>query len=216
MIVFTLPIADAGQAAVHNYAATLEGSQVVPPTSSGATGSGLFSIDDVANTVTYSISYSGLMGVETAAHIHGMAPPGANAGVVHALPAGEPKNGVWNYTEAQEVDILAGRTYVNIHTTLFPGGEIRGQIVMAEPLGCRLNCPALDGGLINEAGLGNHSPDLDSSGDVSVTDFAIFATDFGQPGVCTDFDCTGMTDIVDFAIFAGHYLHGAGPAGVCE
>ena len=32
-------------------------------------------------------------------------------------------------TEGQEANILAGLTYVNIHSQMFPGGEIRGQII---------------------------------------------------------------------------------------
>lgn len=44
-------------------------------------------------------------------------------------------SGVWNATEgnnttlsAQLGNILAGRSYVNVHTVRFPGGEIRGNI----------------------------------------------------------------------------------------
>ena len=38
------------------------------------------------------------------------------------------KVGTWAYAETDEPNILAGQTYVNIHSTAFPGGEIRGQI----------------------------------------------------------------------------------------
>ncbi|MBI2906509.1 MAG: CHRD domain-containing protein [Chloroflexi bacterium] len=111
--------------------ATLQGSQEVPPTASTATGSGAFTIDTAANTLSFNITFSGLIGgAETAAHIHGPAAAGVNAGVLFPLPLGSPKTGVWNYPEASEADILAGRTYVNIHTPLLPGGEIRGQILM--------------------------------------------------------------------------------------
>lgn|GEM_PF-1630716 len=92
-------------------------------------GCGVFTIDKCNNTVSYYIVFQGLTGVETVSHIHGFAPAGVGAGVVHPLPLGNPKIGVWNYSEAQEADILAGRTYVNIHSTAAPGGEIRGQIV---------------------------------------------------------------------------------------
>jgi hypothetical protein len=205
-----------GRAAVHDYEAILEGAQVVPPTSSPGTGSGTFAIDDVANTVSYVIEYSGLMGNETAAHIHGMAPPGVNAGVVHPLPLGTPKVGVWNYSEAQEADILAGLTYVNIHTTAFPGGEIRGQIVAAASDGCRLNCPAGDGGVVNLEGAGNHSPDMNGDGQVTVADFALFAADFGGDAVCSDFDCNGGVTVADFALFASHFIHAGSVPGICE
>ncbi len=122
-------VATATHAAIHNYVLTLDGLQETPPNASPATGSGTATIDDVANTLTLHVEFSGLTAPETASHIHGMAPPGTAAGVLFALPLGSPKDAVWNYMESQEPDILAGLTYVNIHTSTFPGGEIRGQIV---------------------------------------------------------------------------------------
>lgn len=120
------------------YGCILSDKQEVPATGSPAFGGGQFVIDTVANTVSYRIAFVGLTAAETGAHIHGPADPGVNGGVLHNLPAGSPKTGVWNYVEGQEGNILAGKTYVNIHSGAFPGGEIRGQIV---PLNA-----ALDGG----------------------------------------------------------------------
>jgi hypothetical protein len=117
-----------GSARCH-MVASITAAQEVPPTPGvNGFGCGEFIIDTALNTVTYRIVYSGLTSPETAAHIHGFAPPGVPAGVVHPLPLGSPKVGVWNYPEAIEVDILAGRCYVNIHTVNFGLGEIRGQI----------------------------------------------------------------------------------------
>ncbi len=82
--------------------------------------------------------------------------------------------------------------------------------------GCWLNCPAGDGGLINANGDGNKSPDIDGDGEVSVVDFALFASAFGGTDPCSDFDCNGSVSVADFAIFAAHFQHGPGPAGVCE
>jgi Cu/Zn superoxide dismutase len=108
--------------------ALLQGIQEVPPNASTAVGSATIEVDTDANTLTYYISYGGLGSAETAAHIHGASEPGVAAPVIHGLPAGSPKVGVWVYPEALEEDILSGRTYINIHTVVFPGGEIRGQI----------------------------------------------------------------------------------------
>lgn len=118
----------------NNLSATLNGGQIVPPTASSGTGNGTFVIDAAANTLSFNITVSGLVGgAETAAHIHGPAPAGANAPnpspIFFDLPLGASKVGVWNYPESAEADILAGRTYIKIHTILFPAGEIRGQIL---------------------------------------------------------------------------------------
>lgn len=115
---------------MNHFAAVLnafqEGPGVVPSTGQGW---GTFRIDTCANTLTYHIVIESLASVETAAHIHGFDLHTFNAPVVHALPAGSPKIGTWNYNEADEPAILNGQTYVNIHTNQFPAGEIRGQIV---------------------------------------------------------------------------------------
>jgi hypothetical protein len=110
------------------YTVALDGAQETPPNNSPATGSANIVIDTGQNTLAYTIAYTGLVAPETAAHIHGFAPRGAPAGVLFPLPAGNPKAGVITYAEAQEANILAGLTYINIHSLTFPGGEIRGQI----------------------------------------------------------------------------------------
>jgi hypothetical protein len=120
-----------GESAAQNYAATLDGLQEVPPNPSPATGSGSFTLD-AAKMLHFNIVFSGLLAPETASHIHGPAPRGVNAGVIFPLPLGSPKVGtVGPLTPVQEVDLNAGLLYVNIHSQLFPGGEIRGQIEQA-------------------------------------------------------------------------------------
>nr|MBA3468314.1 CHRD domain-containing protein [Herpetosiphonaceae bacterium] len=122
------PTATTPPASCLTYQVAIDGAQEVPPSGSTATGSAAITIDTAANTLSYNITFSGLSSSELSAHIHGFAPPGANAGVLHTLPAGSPKIGVYNYNQADEANILAGLTYINIHSTNFPGGEIRGQI----------------------------------------------------------------------------------------
>jgi hypothetical protein len=112
------------------FTAKLDGAQEVPPNPSLATGTAFFVMDQLANTLTYEIQFHGLTSAETAAHIHGFAPPGVNAGIQLNLGTGNPKSGTWNYAAGDEASIIAGLTYVNIHTANFPGGEIRGQILL--------------------------------------------------------------------------------------
>ena len=110
------------------FTAVLNGNQEVPPVPTMGAGTAFLSIDTVANTLSYNITHAMLSSPETAAHIHGFAPPGVSTGIKHNLPAGFHKVGVWNYVQADEAGILAGQTYINIHSSNFGGGEIRGQV----------------------------------------------------------------------------------------
>ena len=73
------------EASQYCYGCVFNGTQEVPPNGSPAIGGGQFIIDTDANTVKYHLSYGGLTGAETAAHFHGPADPGVNAGVMTCL-----------------------------------------------------------------------------------------------------------------------------------
>ncbi|MDZ4771959.1 MAG: CHRD domain-containing protein [Planctomycetota bacterium] len=111
--------------------ATINEAQETPPSGSLATGIGRFLVDTASNQLYYDITLTGLVG-ENAAHIHGFSGPGVPSGVLYSLPLGNQKDGVITYLESEEGSILAGLAYVNIHTATFPGGEIRGQILVAQ------------------------------------------------------------------------------------
>lgn len=119
----------AGPALAQSYSAVLDGLQEVPPHPTPAAGTGTFTLD-AAKVLHYSISFTGLLAPQTAAHIHGPAAPGTNAGVLFPLPNGSPIAGtVGPLNATQEANLNAGLLYVNVHTQLYPGGEIRGQIL---------------------------------------------------------------------------------------
>ncbi|RPI23810.1 MAG: CHRD domain-containing protein [Acidobacteria bacterium] len=64
----------------------------------------------------------------TAAHIH-RAPAGTNGGIIHPFDSAvSPFRGLFQLTAAELTDLQAGNLYVNVHSTAYPGGEIRGQI----------------------------------------------------------------------------------------
>ena len=95
-----------------------------------AKGDANVTYDTASKQVTWRITYSGLSGTPTAAHFHGPAQPGANAGIAVRIPdvAASPVEGSATLTDAQAADLLAGRYYINIHTAANPAGEIRGQV----------------------------------------------------------------------------------------
>jgi CHRD domain len=86
--------------------------------------------DTQTKQLKWKVSYSGLSGPATAAHFHGPAEPGKNAGVMIPIQniATSPAEGSATLTDAQAADLMGGRLYVNVHTAANPGGEIRGQV----------------------------------------------------------------------------------------
>ena len=140
------------------FTTTLTGSQEVPPTGSPGIGSALVTLDTVTNLLTVNVSFAGLGSPTVASHIHCCAAPGVNAMVATTVPTfpGFPL-GVTTGTYLMTFDLTlastynpafitahggtvagaqaafiagltSGQTYLNIHTSMFPGGEIRGQL----------------------------------------------------------------------------------------
>jgi chitodextrinase len=110
--------------------ADLKASTEVPANDSKGTGSAAVTFDTAAKKLSWTVNYSGLTGPATAAHFHGPAEPGKNAGVAVPIPnqATSPVTGSATLTDAQAADLMGGKYYVNIHTAANPGGEIRGQV----------------------------------------------------------------------------------------
>lgn len=122
-------LAASAGAGLIQYNFPLSGLEEVPPNASPATGFAMVSLDTDTNMLSWHITYSGLVAPIAASHFH-EAPPGVNGPVrvnVGALPS--PIIGSAIVTDAYEAAILAGNAYYNIHTSVFPGGEIRGQVI---------------------------------------------------------------------------------------
>jgi hypothetical protein len=127
-------------AAIWTFNDPLSWNQEVPP-ATGSQGTGLATgiYDDATNILTFSsMSVSNLLGTMTASHIHTGA-VGVNGPIIVNLPtfgswSGTGPNATYVQTSpivltsAQEAQFLAGGTYINIHTTRLPGGEVRGQL----------------------------------------------------------------------------------------
>jgi hypothetical protein len=122
-----------------HYMADLEGDQEVPPVPTDATGEGHFTLDRL-NGFHYFVEIEDIDNV-TASHIH-KAPVGVNGPVIFPLFTGGPPpfdpdnpvgSGVWLSAE-NLVDLLTGYYYVNVHSSDYPAGEIRGQIAAVPSL----------------------------------------------------------------------------------
>ncbi len=107
----------------------LTGAQEVPANSSQATGTFNGTYNRNTKVLTYTLTYDGI--TPTAMHFHKEA-IGQSGGVevpIGSTPYSSPVTGQTPVlTQDQEADLLAGDWYVNIHSSQFPAGEIRGQL----------------------------------------------------------------------------------------
>jgi uncharacterized protein YhjY with autotransporter beta-barrel domain len=145
------------------FIADLRGASENPPAASPGSGFALVLFDRSFRTMTVRTTFSGLTAPTTDAHVHCCVPPTANAVVaVGFRPAGF-RLGVTGGEFGATFDLTspavfnppfvtanggtvasartalingtqAGLSYVNIHTSRFPGGELRGQLVTSREL----------------------------------------------------------------------------------
>lgn len=115
--------------------AVLTGSQETPPNTSAGFGNATVTVDASHTSVTVVMNVTKLSAPVSAAHIHGQAPAGQAAGVeLNLNPATNLVNNQMNATFTvpksfgDELVASPSTHYVNVHTSNFPNGEIRGQL----------------------------------------------------------------------------------------
>jgi glucose/arabinose dehydrogenase len=109
------------------FVANLTGAQETPPNNSTATGRASLVLSPDEKTARVSLVFSGLSSGQTDAHIHGPAVPGVSAPPVFPLPLGQISDFSITLSPSQVQDLKNGLFYVNVHSSNFPAGEIRGQ-----------------------------------------------------------------------------------------
>ncbi len=105
-------------------------------TASPATGSAEFHLDLKTLTLSWTLTYQDLSGPPRSLALYAPAQPGANgAKILDLAPRGSrsPVRGSAVITAAQVQYLLYGWSYVNLATTKFPWGEIRGQLDVRPP-----------------------------------------------------------------------------------
>lgn len=146
-VVAALAVPVSAHAVVYQFNANINGSNEVP--SNASTGNGIATLfyDDKNTAITTDDSYDfalavfGLTGTVTGAHIHAPAAAGVNAPVAVPLTAAP-----FTFSNPGGTLLIGGSdvappyssflsqlqgslAYVNLHTALNPGGEIRGQLL---------------------------------------------------------------------------------------
>jgi hypothetical protein len=123
------------------WKADLSPANEVPAHGTGATGAAGISFD--GTTVSYSVELHGISSV-LFGHIHS-APAGVNGPIRVTLFPGPTTGtvdgvlvqGTFTAADVKGItfdaliaEMKAGNSYVNFHTTQFPGGEVRGQTIL--------------------------------------------------------------------------------------
>jgi len=123
------------------YVANLSPANEVPPKTT--TGTGVATFVDLGSEIDWTLSLTNMTGV-VASHIHGPAAVGVNTGVIINLFLPNVATGTVNgvvahgtITNANNANVSLdslrvlfnnGNAYVNVHTSVNPGGEIRDQV----------------------------------------------------------------------------------------
>jgi hypothetical protein len=116
------------------FKADLKSAPEVQPGTNKGSGSLAATYDTDTRKLSWKGNVSGLSGNVTAAHFHGPAAPGQNAGVL--IPAAGVKTGDFEgsvtLTNDQGKVFTAEKTYFMVHTAANPGGEVRGHVMKGQ------------------------------------------------------------------------------------
>lgn len=128
-----------GQLMMENYLhfdAMLDEAQETTPVMGSNTGIGeaTIKLNYTFDTLWYNAQMNDLSGAITAAHFH-KGEAGTSGGVLVGIPSGNINGNVISgmitgtaLTDTFIRDLLSGAVYLNVHTTLNPNGEVRGQV----------------------------------------------------------------------------------------
>ena len=134
-LLFSIAFSMSARASIYPFSLTYSGANENPPNASPATGTITGTYDDFTKRIFYTVSFSGLTTPATGAHFHAPASTSANAPVIipfTGFPAAT--SGTYSgsalVTPTQETQLFAGLWYANIHSSTYPGGEIRVQVTL--------------------------------------------------------------------------------------
>jgi uncharacterized repeat protein (TIGR01451 family) len=109
------------------FTATLNGAQETPPNNSTASGTATLLLSPDEQTARVSLNFNGLSSAQTMAHIHGPAAPGVAGSILFPLPNGNFSDFLISPSATDVQNLKNGQLYINVHSSSFLNGEIRGQ-----------------------------------------------------------------------------------------
>jgi len=167
-------IAPIAHAALITATSTLSGANENPANGSPGTGTAFVILDTTSHSLRVQVVFSGLVAGTTASHIHCCIAPPGNTGVSTTTPyfAGFPIGvtsgsydqtfdttlaSTWNATfitnsggtplgaeAALAAGLAVGNAYLNVHSSTYPGGEIRGFLIpQGQPASVSAGIPTL-------------------------------------------------------------------------
>ena len=126
-----LVIGASSASAQQRFVANLSGLQTVPANGSPARGNCFLRLNEAETQINAACNFANLSGNFTAVHIHGNASAGSNAPVIFNFNltggTGGSFGANFNVTPAQVAALRSNLLYADVHTSIFPNGEIRGQ-----------------------------------------------------------------------------------------
>ncbi|HEY0457827.1 MAG TPA: CHRD domain-containing protein [Pyrinomonadaceae bacterium] len=183
------------------FTAYLSGAQEVPAVATTATGYARIVVNESTGALTFTVVFNGLTSNQIASHIHAPAAIGATVGVAINFGAvggtSGTISGTTTITPTQLSQLRAHLGYVNVHSSNFGNGEIRGQLGIQRPVDYdgdgRTDFSVLRFPDIAPPGV---SPitwwNRFASGGTQIVDWGNANTDFPAPG---DYDGDAIADI---------------------
>jgi hypothetical protein len=112
------------------FEANLSGAEVVPSVQTGASGKGSFQLSADGTTLAYQITFTPASFQPSAVNVH-IGAVGESTTVSHQLtPTANPMSGQISLSMDEQGAVVADGLYVDVPTAAFPGGELRGQVIV--------------------------------------------------------------------------------------
>ncbi len=183
------------------FTAYLTGAQEVPPVATTATGYARIVVNEATGQLNFTVVFNGLSSAQTGSHIHAPAAIGATVGVAinFGVVGGTSGTitGQTTITPTQLAQLRQHLGYVNVHSSNFTGGEIRGQLGVQRPVDYdgdgRTDLSVLRFPNIAPPGVATITWwNQRSTGGTQIVDWGDANTDFPAPG---DYDGDAIADI---------------------